>query len=68
MLTSMQSVSVEIDEATHRELTRLASESGTTLGETIALVLRRLRQRQIGEELASPLTPDEQAWLDADLH
>ena len=49
------------------KLIRLASELGTTLGDTVALVTRRFRQGQMAEQLAVPLTPDESAWLDADL-
>lgn len=62
----MQSTSVRIDQSTHRELKRLASELGATVGETVALAVRRLRQDRIGEELASSLTKEELVWLDAD--
>lgn len=67
MLISMQSTSVRIDQATHRELKRLADRLGTTVGETVALAVRRLRQDRIGEELTAALSPDEVDWLDADL-
>lgn len=67
MLTCMQSTSVRIDQATHQELKRLADELGTTVGETVALAVRRLRQDRIGEELTAGLTEDETDWLDADL-
>ena len=67
MLICMQSTSVRIDRATHQELKRLASDLGTTVGETVALAVRRLRQDRIGEELTGSLTSDEVAWLDADL-
>ena len=67
MLICMQSTSVRIDRPTHEELKRLASELGTTVGETVALAVRRLRQDQIGAALSSALTPTEVAWLDADL-
>jgi len=63
----MPSTSVRIDKSTHDELKRLATELGTTVGETVALAVRRLRQDRIGEELASSLTSEEAAWLDADL-
>jgi len=63
----MQSTSVRIDKSTHHELKRLAAELGVTVGETVALAVRRLRQDRIGEELASSLTSEETAWLDADL-
>jgi antitoxin component of RelBE/YafQ-DinJ toxin-antitoxin module len=67
MLIRMQSTSVRIDQATHRELKRLANELGATVGETVALAVRRLRQDRIGEELTAVLTRDEINWLDADL-
>lgn len=67
MLMCMQSTSVRIDQTTHQELKRLADELGTTVGETVALAVRRLRQDRIGEELTAVLTTDEVDWLDADL-
>jgi predicted transcriptional regulator len=67
MLICMQSTSVRIDVATHEELKRLASSLGRTVGETVALAVRRLRQERLGEELTARLSPDEAAWLDAEL-
>jgi len=67
MLDCMQSTSVRIDTATHEELKRLASELGTSVGDTVALAVRHLRQEQIGKDLRTPLTPHETQWLDADL-
>ena len=63
----MHSTSVRIDRTTHEELKRLAAELGSTVGETVALAVRRLRQDQIGVELRVPLVSGEAAWLDADL-
>jgi len=63
----MQSTSVRIDQATHQELKRLATELGSTVGDTVALAVRRLRQDQIGAELATDLTENEAEWLDAEL-
>ena len=67
MLTCMRSTSVRIDTATHEELKRLASALGTTVGDTVALAVRRLRQDRIGEELTAALAADEVGWLDAEL-
>lgn len=67
MLMSMQSTSVRIDKQTHEEIKRLAGELGTSVGETVAIAVRRLRQDQVGSELAAPLLPEEAAWLDAEL-
>lgn len=63
----MQSTSVRIDATTHEELKRLAVEMGESVGGTVALAVRRLRQDRIGEELARDSDSDERAWLDADL-
>ena len=67
MLYCMQSTSVRIDRATHDELKRLAIELGTTVGETVSIAVRRLRQDQLGRELATPLRNDEFDWHDAHL-
>lgn len=67
MLCCMQSTSVRVDRATHEELKRLANETGITVGETVALAVRRLRQDRIGKELRGELSQEEVDWLDADL-
>ena len=63
----MQSTSVRIDIDTHRELKKLAASLGATVGDTVALAVRRLRQDEIGAELRGDLTASEVGWLDADL-
>ena len=67
MLMCMQSTSVRIDVATHDELKRLAAELDTTVGNTVALAVRALRQDQVGQQLRASLSADEAAWLDAEL-
>ncbi len=67
MLICMQSTSVRIDGGTHEELKRLAAEFDTTVGNTVALAVRALRQNHIGHQLQSELRDDETAWLDAEL-
>lgn len=67
MLICMQSTSVRIDVTTHDELKRLASELDTTVGNTVALAVRALRQHRVGSDLTAPLRGDETAWLDAEL-
>jgi len=67
MLICMQSTSVRIDTSTHAELKRLAVELNTTVGNTVALAVRALRQDRIGDDLTTPLREDEIAWLDAEL-
>ena len=67
MLICMQSTSVRIDLATHEELKRLAAELNTTVGNTVSLAVRALRQDRVGEDLTAPLREDETAWLDADV-
>jgi len=46
-LICIPGTSVRIDKATHRELKRLAAELGTTVGDTVALAVRFLRQDRI---------------------
>lgn len=67
MLICMQSTSVRIDTSTHEDLKRLAAEFDTTVGNTVALAVRALRQDHIGRQLHASLVSDEDAWLDADL-
>ncbi len=67
LICMQQSTSVRIDGSTHEELKRLATELNTTVGNTVALAVRALRQDRIGTDLSTPLGPDETAWLDADL-
>ncbi len=63
----MQSTSVRIDGVTHRELKKLAAALGTSVGDTVTLAVRRLRQDQIAADLRRELTAPEVAWLNADL-
>jgi hypothetical protein len=63
----MPSTSVRIDRTTHEIIKRLASDLGTSVGDTVALAVRRLQQEHLGEELRAALTSDETRWLDADL-
>ena len=58
---------MRIDATTHRELKKLAAFLGITVGSTVALAVRRLRQDEIGAELSGDLTEAEVDWLDADL-
>ncbi len=67
MLICMQSTSVRIDVGTHEELKRLAAELDTTVGKTVTIAVRALRQDRVGAELGGALRDDETAWLDADL-
>lgn len=66
MIFCMQSTKVRIDTATHRELRRLASEYQTTVGNTVKIAVRALRQERLGADLRHPLRDDETAWLDTE--
>lgn len=67
MLICMHSTSVRIDGDTHEQLKRLADDLGTTVGNTVTLAVRALRQDLAGHQLSTTLHDDETAWLDADL-
>ncbi|MFW2383986.1 MAG: hypothetical protein ACN4GZ_19695 [Acidimicrobiales bacterium] len=58
---------MRIDVGTHRELKRLAASLGVSVGDTVALAVRRLRQDRIGADLSEGLSAEEVDWLDADL-
>jgi ubiquinone biosynthesis protein UbiJ len=66
MLICMHSTSVRIDSVTHDELKRLARVLGLTVGQTVSMAVRTLRQERAGRQMAAPLTDEESAWLDAD--
>lgn len=66
MLICMHSTSVRIDCETHEELKRLAARLDTTVGRTVTLAVRALRQERMGAQLSAPLTDGETSWLDAD--
>lgn len=67
MLMCMRSTSVRIDSTTHDELKRLAAELDTTVGNTVTLAVRALRQDRVGSDLTATLRDDESDWLDAEL-
>jgi len=67
MLICMHSTSVRIDTSTHDDLKRLAADLNTTVGHTVTLAVRALRQERIGNQLRVPLRNGEDSWLDADL-
>jgi hypothetical protein len=67
MLICMQSTSVRIDAGTHEDLKRLASELNTTVGNTVTLAVRALRQDRVGKDLTTGLRDDEATWLGAEL-
>jgi hypothetical protein len=63
----MQSTSVRVDVSTHEQLKRLAVELNTTVGNTVSLAVRALRQDRFGDQLHAPLRKDETTWLDTDV-
>ncbi len=57
--------SIRVDAATRDGLKRFASEDNTTIGEALAAILRRERQRRLGQALATyDLDATDVAWLD----
>lgn len=59
MLICMHSTSVRIDVETHEELKRLAARMNTTVGHTVTLAVRALRQERMGTQLSAPLNDEE---------
>ncbi len=58
---------IRISRKTHASVTRLAAERHETIDETVSRALRALRQDTMARDLATELTDDETAWLDADV-
>lgn len=63
----MASTSVRIDTNTHQSLSQLAQVLSLTIGQTVTLAVRRLRQERMGVELREVLSDEERIWLEADL-
>lgn len=61
-----ETTTIRISRQTHQRITRLAAERHETIDETVSRAIRALRQDAIARDLASELTDDETAWLDAD--
>jgi hypothetical protein len=57
---------IRVDRATHRELQRIAARENVTITEAVSRAVRLLSQERMGKQLASPLTDEDRAWLDAD--
>ena len=66
-LICVRSTYVRVDASTREDLERLAVEMNTTVGNTVTLAVRALRQGRIGDSLRTNLRVDEVDWLDADL-
>ena len=58
---------LQVPDRTHDGFRGEAERRGATIDEVAAAALRALRQREIGEQLATPLADDEAEWLDAPL-
>ena len=63
----MESVIIDVSEQTHRALSDLAEEMGMTMGDTLAVAVRRLMQHRMGQDLTARLDAEEIDWLEADL-
>jgi len=61
-----ETTTVRVARATREELRRLAAHREESVADTVARAVRLLRQDEMGQELARPLTDEEVAWLDAD--
>ncbi len=61
-----ETTTIRISRDTHARVTRLAAERHETIDETVRNAIRALRQDAIAQDLATDLSDDETAWLDAD--
>lgn len=58
---------LRVSDRTHDGFRREAQRRGATIDEVAAAALRALRQKEMGEQLSTPLDDDEAEWLDASL-
>jgi hypothetical protein len=58
---------LRVSDRTHDGFRREAQRRGVTIDEVAAAALRALRQKEMGEQLATRLESDEAEWLDAPL-
>lgn len=57
---------IRVSRLAHDELLKLANERHQTIADTVSQAIRLLHQDHIGHDLATLLTDEETAWLDAD--
>ena len=58
---------LRVSERTHEGFKREAERRGETIDSVATAALRALRQKEMGRQLAEPLSEEERSWLDADL-
>jgi hypothetical protein len=58
---------LRVSDRTHAGFRQEALRRGVSIDEVASDALQALRQKEMGEHLAEPLTDDEVAWLDAPL-
>ena len=56
---------LRVSDRTHAGFREEARRRGVTIDQVAVAALRALRQREMGAQLAEPLTDDEVEWLDA---
>lgn len=61
-----ETTTIRVSRETHARVSRLATERHETIDETVSRAIRALRQDAMARDLATELTVDEAAWLDAD--
>lgn len=64
--TMGDTTTIRISRQTHESVKRLATERHESIDQTVSRAIRALRQDTMARDLATDLTEDEAAWLDAD--
>lgn len=54
---------IKVTKQRRDDLRALADRHGVTLDEALRLLLRRERQRQMGDDAAQPLSDEDRAWV-----
>ncbi len=61
-----ETTTIRISRDTHARVTRLAAERHETVDQTVSKAIRALRQDAMARDLATELSDEDTAWLDAD--
>lgn len=61
-----ETTTIRISRDTHAKVSRLAAERHETIDMTVSKAIRALRQDSMARDLATDLSDEETAWLDAD--
>lgn len=61
-----ETTTIRISRDTHARVSRLAAERHETIDRTVSMAIRALQQDAMARDLATDMSDEETAWLDAE--